>query len=139
METTQAKKPSAAKKPATKRAPKKADVSKTVDTAAPAAQAKAAVVNTYASLFLTKPHVSEKAAIAIEKGIYTFDVPVNAEKIAIKKAVEALYGVKVTQVRTVTHAGKPVFRGKRVSSRNRWKKALVTLAPGQKIELYQGV
>ena len=88
---------------------------------------------------LVRPHVSEKAAIASDRGTYVFDVPMSAEKVSIKKAVEALYGVKVLSVRTIRHAGKPVYRGKRVSARNAWKKAIVALKPGQKIDLYQGV
>ncbi len=88
---------------------------------------------------LVRPHVSEKAAIAADRGMYVFDVPMSAEKVSIKKAVEALYGVKVLSVRTIRHAGKPVYRGKRVSARNAWKKAIVALKPGQKIDLYQGV
>ena len=130
----------APKKAAKKAAPKKAKKSEeTSEAAAPAAQANT-TVNPFASSFLVRPHVSEKAAVLMEKRAqYTFDVPVSAEKIAIKKAIEALYGVKVTGVSTVRHAGKPVYRGKRASARNTWKKAIVTLAKGQKIDLYQGV
>lgn len=128
----------APKKVAKKAAPKKA-AKTSEEVSAPAAQANA-TVNPFASAFLVRPHVSEKAAVLVEKRRqYTFDVPVSAEKIAIKKAVEALYGVKVTGISTVRHAGKPVYRGKRVSARNTWKKAVVTLAKGQNIDLYQGV
>ena len=74
-----------------------------------------------------------------EKGVYTFDVPVTAEKISVRKAVEALYGVKVSDVRMVRHAGKPVFKGRRPTAKKSWKKALVTLVKGQKLDLYQGV
>ncbi len=124
----------AAKKAVSKKAAKSEETS-----AAPAAQA-ATTANPFASSFLVRPHVSEKAAVLMEKRAqYTFDVPVSAEKIAIKKAIEALYGVKVTGISTVRHAGKPVYRGKRTSARNTWKKAVVTLAKGQKIDLYQGV
>lgn len=88
---------------------------------------------------LRHPHVSEKAAHLTEKGTYVFDVPVNAEKISIKKAVEALYKVNVIKVRSIRHAGKPVYRGRRSGARKAWKKALVTLKKGQKIDLYEGV
>lgn len=124
-----------AAKASTKKATK---VEASKEEGAPAAQAKT-VVNFFASNVLTRPHVSEKAALLMERGVYTFDVPVSAEKVSVRKAVEALYGVKVTDVRMVRHAGKPVFRGKRQTARNTWKKALVTLAKGQKIDLYQGV
>ncbi len=129
-------KKAAPKAKAVKKEAKKEETATEVN--APAAQAKL-VTNAYASSFLVQPHVSEKAAILMERGVYTFDVPVNAEKIAVRKAVEALYNVKVTDVRMIRHAGKPVFRGHRPSSRNTWKKALVTLAKGQKLDLYQGV
>ncbi len=88
---------------------------------------------------LKRPHVSEKAAHGTEHGTYVFDVAPTAEKIAIKKAVESLYNVKVASVRTIRHAGKPVSRGRRLSARVAWKKAIVTLAPGQKIDVYEGV
>lgn len=95
--------------------------------------------NRYSAMYLKRPHVSEKAARLASKGTYVFQVPVNAEKIAIKKAVEALYSVQVAQVRTQSYLGKPVTRGRRVSKRADWKKALVTLKPGQQIDLYAGV
>lgn len=88
---------------------------------------------------LRTPHVSEKAALLAQQGTYVFDVPVDAEKIAIRKAIEGLYKVKVAAVRTIRHEGKPVSRGRRVSARRRWKKALVTLVKGQTIDIYEGV
>lgn len=136
--------PAAADKPKKAAAPKKASTKKatkvdeSTEVSAPAAQANV-VANYNASNFLKRPHVSEKAAVLMERGVYTFDVPVSAEKVSVRKAVEALYGVKVVGIRMVRHAGKPVFRGKRQTARNTWKKALVTLAKGQKIDLYQGV
>jgi large subunit ribosomal protein L23 len=88
---------------------------------------------------LSRPHVSEKAARLGAHNVYVFDVALNAEKIAIKKAVESLYNVKVTAVRTIRGLGKPVRRGGRPSTRSDWKKAMVELADGQKIDLYEGV
>ena len=82
---------------------------------------------------LRRPHVSEKAARGTEKGVYVFDVKIDAEKVSIKKAVEALYKVKVVAVRTIRHQGKPSFRGRRPGARNAWKKAIVTLAKDQRI------
>ncbi len=89
--------------------------------------------------WLRRPHVSEKAARLTDLRTYVFDVPVAAEKVAVRKAVESLYNVKVLRVNTIRHAGKPVYRGRRPGARNAWKKALVTLAKGQKIDLYEGV
>lgn len=88
---------------------------------------------------LLKPHVSEKAAVKADKGIYIFDVPVSANKIEVRKAVEAIYGVKVVAVRTQRGIGKIVRRGRTVGRRNAWKKALVELKPGQKLTLIEGV
>ena len=86
---------------------------------------------------LRKPHVSEKAAmLSQEENVYVFQVAYDAEKIAIKKAIEQLYSVKVVAVRTIRMQGKTVQRGRRMGTRNRWKKALVKLAKGQTLDLY---
>jgi large subunit ribosomal protein L23 len=88
---------------------------------------------------LLKPHVSEKAAVLADAGIYVFDVPVSANKIEIAKAVEATYKVKVEKVRTQRGMGKLVRRGRVRGRRNAWKKALVELKKGQTITLVEGV
>jgi large subunit ribosomal protein L23 len=107
---------------------------------APAASAKTAAQGSrLANLVLTRPHVSEKAARLADRGTYVFLVAPNAEKISIRKAVESLYGVNVTDVRIINIQGKPVQRGRRVSRRRDLKKALVTLKKGQTISLYEGV
>jgi len=95
--------------------------------------------NEHSYRWLWRPHVSEKAAHLTEHNAYVFDVPVAAEKIAVKQAVEALYKVKVTKVRTLRGPGKMVRRGRKSGRRRNWKKAIVTLKAGQKIELYEGV
>ncbi len=89
--------------------------------------------------YLLKPHVSEKAARLADQGVYVFDVLLDAEKVAVKKAVEAMYKVEVEKVRIVRGVGKPVRRGRRLSSRKNWKKALVQVKKGQTIDLYEGV
>ncbi len=91
------------------------------------------------SHLLSSPRVSEKAAMLAAKDVYVFNVPINANKVEVGKAVEALYSVNVIQVRTIRGIGKIVRRGRSVGARNRWKKALVTIKAGQKIDLYQGV
>lgn len=95
--------------------------------------------NLLADTLLRMPHVSEKAARLSDKGTYVFRVPMRAEKISVKKAVESLYHVKVDAIRMISIQGKPVRRGKRVSYRADQKKALVTLKKGQTIALYEGV
>jgi large subunit ribosomal protein L23 len=88
---------------------------------------------------LIKPHVSEKAAHLAGRGVYVFDVPLSANKLEVRKAVEALYKVNVVQVRTVRGVGKMVQRGRIAGQRNNWKKALVELKKGQTLNLVAGV
>ena len=88
---------------------------------------------------LKSPLISEKAALLAAKNVYVFNVPVSAEKIAIAKAVKALYNVDVIKVRTARGIGKVVSRGRVQGRRNRWKKAFVTIKKDQKIDLYEGV
>lgn len=128
---------------ATKQAAKKTVKKSTTNAAPEAKEAKVASVNakgnSYASVTLKRPHVSEKSAHLAAMGSYVFEVPVNAEKIAIRKAVEGLYQVNVTGVRTQQYFGKPIQRGRKLSKRADWKKAIVTLKKGQSINLYEGV
>ncbi len=88
---------------------------------------------------LRSPRVSEKAAILASKNIYVFNVPLDAEKIEIAKAVKDLYGVSVIAVRTLRGIGKYYTRGRVRGQRNNWKKAYVEVKSGQKIDLYEGV
>lgn len=88
---------------------------------------------------LVKPHVSEKAARLADRGIYVFDVPLTANKLEVRKAVEAQYKVNVENVRTIRTFGKPVLRGKIAGRRSTQKKALVELKKGQTINLVEGV
>ncbi|MCA9384403.1 MAG: 50S ribosomal protein L23 [Candidatus Magasanikbacteria bacterium] len=118
-----------------KRAPAKK--AKSADEGAVAS--KATQGNALSSRLLRAPRVSEKAARLAEKGTYVFEVAQDAEKISIKRAVESLYGIKVASVRIINVGGKPVKKGRRVSYRSDLKKALVTVKPGQKIDLYEGV
>ena len=129
------KKKPAAKKPATKKAPKAAAKTEAASSA-PNAMGKGSLLS---STLLLRPHVSEKAARLADRGTYVFQVARQAEKVSIAKAVESLYGVKVEGVRIVNISGKPVRKGKRVSSRQDLKKALVTLKKGETIALYEGV
>lgn len=91
------------------------------------------------SPILRSPRVTEKAAVSASKGSYVFNVPTSANKIEIRKAVEALYKVNVTAVRTIRGPGKIVRRGRVAGRRNAWKKAVVSLKKGQTIDLYKGV
>ena len=67
------------------------------------------------------------------------EVARNANKIEIKYAVEKLWNVNVLKVRTAVVHGKQKRVGRFIGRRSNWKRALVTLAPGQKIEFFEGV
>ena len=87
---------------------------------------------------LIRPVISEKSYALIAEGKYTFRVDDRAHKTQIAQAVEEIFGVQVAQVRTATVNPKPKRRGL-VKGRTRgWKKAVVQLAPGERIELFEG-
>ena len=89
---------------------------------------------------LIAPIVSEKSYGLSEAGVYTFKVHPSATKPEIHDAVEAIFNVKVTKVNTLNRKGKRK-RNRRTftfGSRPDTKRAIVTLAPGQTIDLFQG-
>ncbi len=81
------------------------------------------------------PHVTEKAVSGSEKNIHAFKVATTAGKHDIKNAVEALFEVKVSDVRTVNVKGKAKSFGKRLGKRKDWKKAYVRLAEGHTLNI----
>ena len=70
---------------------------------------------------------------------YLFEVARDANKIEVKKAVEAIFNVKVNSVRTLRVHGKPKRVGRHAGHRPDWKKAIVTLKKGDTIELFEQV
>jgi len=87
---------------------------------------------------LKRPLLTEKATIAREVGNeYAFEVASDANKIEIKRAIERLFDVKVEKVRTITMMGKMKRMGAHQGRRSGWKKALVTLAEGQTLDIYE--
>jgi large subunit ribosomal protein L23 len=85
------------------------------------------------------PRITEKGARLKEKdNVLTFEVKVNANKVQVRKAIESIFKVKVADVTTVKNAGKNKRVGQRVGRRSDWKKAYVTLKPGEKIEIFEG-
>ncbi len=87
---------------------------------------------------IRRPIISEKStALAEVAGKYAFEVAVQANKHEIRDAVQALFNVKVREVRTMNMHGKVKRIGRFETKRPNWKKALVTLAEGQKIEFFQ--
>ena len=88
---------------------------------------------------IVAPVITEKATLLNETGQVTFKVTLDATKPEIKAAVEGLFGVNVTAVNTVVVKGKAKrFRG-RPGQRSDWKKAIVSLAEGQSIDLTTGL
>jgi large subunit ribosomal protein L23 len=89
---------------------------------------------------IVRPVVTEKSHDQLDRlGAYTFVVAKDANKIEIAQAVEKQFKVKVTGVRTMRYAGKAKRMGKFAGRRASWKKAVVTLAEGDSIELFEGV
>ena len=84
---------------------------------------------------ILRPIITEKATMANENGQVTFAVPVTATKPEIKAAVEMLFDVKVTAVNTILQKGKAKMWRGRPGRRSDTKKAMVTLAEGQTIDL----
>jgi large subunit ribosomal protein L23 len=84
--------------------------------------------------------ITEKSAISKdETNKYTLEVDPRANKIEIASAVEKLFKVKVLNVHVMNVAGKKKRMGKIVGRKRSWKKAMVTLSPGNRIEVYEGV
>jgi len=88
---------------------------------------------------LLRPVITEKSMASSESGKVVFMVPLSATKDEVKAAVEAIFNVKVTKVNTVKQAGKVKrFKGYE-GVRSDYKKALVTLAEGQNIDVTAGI
>ncbi|XLW42539.1 50S ribosomal protein L23 [Pseudaeromonas sp. ZJS20] len=88
---------------------------------------------------LKAPHISEKSTMVAEKlNTIVFKVATDATKAEIKAAVEKLFEVKVEAVRTLNVMGKTKRTGARMGRRSDWKKAYVTLVPGQDIDFMGG-
>jgi large subunit ribosomal protein L23 len=83
---------------------------------------------------LLQPRVSEKAGKMVEMNKYVFLVAKASNKVEVKKAVEATYKVKVTQVNMITNQGKSRTFGRSKGRTSDFKKAIVTLKQGDKIE-----
>src|SRR5262249_59960959 len=91
---------------------------------------------------IIRPVVSEKSTVLGDQGKYVFEVAPDANKIQIKHAVEEAFANKKVQVGDVNIlkvAGKVRRRGKSVGKTRSWKKAIVTLKAGQRLDLFEGV
>ena len=83
---------------------------------------------------IVKPIVTEKSVALMEENKYTFKVSMSANKIEIKNAIQEIFKVKVVDVTTMRVYGK-----KKRMGRTDWKKAIVKLAEGDQIEVFEGL
>lgn len=90
---------------------------------------------------IRRPLITEKSTVLKdERGIVAFEVDIRANKIEVKRAVEAQFKVKVAEVRSARMHGKVRRQGRYVGRRPDWKKVYVRLAEGEKpIEFFEGV
>ena len=91
------------------------------------------------SQVIIRPVVSEKSYVLATADKYTFRVHPTAHKTQIRQAVEALFDVNVVEVRTMSVKSKPKRRGYTPGRTRAWKKAIVQVAPGQSIPIFQGL
>ncbi len=88
---------------------------------------------------LKRPLITEKSTVAKEIGNQVvFEVDRRANKIEISQAVEKIFNVQVLKVRTASFKGKTRRFGRVTGKRSDWKKAYVTLAPGENVEFFEG-
>jgi len=89
---------------------------------------------------VVRPVVTERSTEMIEDlGAYTFIVARDANKIEIRRAIEELFNVEVASVRTANYPGKWRRAGRTMGRRPGYKKAIVKLAEGEQIDVYEGV
>lgn len=89
---------------------------------------------------IKRPLITEKTSLQKEtSNQVSFEVARKANRIEIKKAVEKVFNVNVAGVRTIQVKGKVKRRGAILGKRKDWKKAVVTLKPGERIDFFEGV
>ena len=88
---------------------------------------------------ILRPIVSEKSYALLDTGVYTFVVDPRASKIEIREAVESIFGVRVAKVNTLNRKGKRKRNRRQATygTRSDTKRAIVTLAPGGRIDLFE--
>ena len=88
---------------------------------------------------IIRPLITEKATILAGDSKYAFEVDVRANKPQVKNAVQTAFNVKVLKVNTMNVRGKRSRVGARTKKAPDWKKAIVTLAEGDTIQIFEGV
>ena len=89
---------------------------------------------------IIRPLITEKTSVQKEvSNQHTFEVDRRANRIEVKRAIEKIFKVKVAAVKTMQVKGKKKQRGRIIGKRRDWKKAIVTLMPGERIDFFEGV
>jgi len=89
---------------------------------------------------IKRPVITEKTNIQKEdNNQLSFEVDMRANRVEISRAIEKIFSVKVAKTRTVHVKGKIKRRGRILGKRKDWKKAIVTLMPGERIDFFEGV
>ena len=88
---------------------------------------------------LRRPLVTEKSTRLSERSKYVFEVDKKASKVQVKMAVEKAFSVGVVSVNVIKVPGEAKKKGRRVVTASSWKKAIVTLKEGDKIQFFEGV
>lgn len=86
---------------------------------------------------IKRPIITEKSSLLAEKLVYTFEVDKDANKVEIKNAIETIFNVKVEDVRTINVKRKAKRMGRYEGFKPSYKKAIVRLAAGQKIDAFE--
>jgi large subunit ribosomal protein L23 len=88
---------------------------------------------------IIRPLITEKNTNLMQYNKYSFEVDRNANKAQIKYAIQTIFNVRVSAVHTMNVRGKMKRRGQKFGYTADWKKAIVTLVEGDRIELFEGV
>ena len=89
---------------------------------------------------IKRPLITEKTSIQKEAANQvSFEVDRRSNRVEIKRAIEKIFNVRVSSVKTMQVKGKIKQRGRIVGKRKDWKKAIVTLLPGERIDFFEGV
>jgi len=124
----------AAKKAVAKDSSKKSTAKKTTEKAT-----KKQVQSRDAYKILMRPLITEKSSDKANDGVYYFEVAPGSDKIEVRDAVKALYGVVPRRVNIMNVKGKKVRFGRKEGRRKNWRKAMVFLKKGDHIQIYEGV
>ncbi len=88
---------------------------------------------------IRRPLITEKTTLQKETANQlTFEVDCRANRVEIRRAIEKIFDVRVAAVRTIQVKGKVKRRGRTLGKRKDWKKAIVTLVPGERIGFFEG-